>query len=192
MTDSIIARVDQMEWLEFQTQKLPFEDTYGYFDYVSRWPLFIHLISAALCMGFSAFFHLFSVYSTPVFKTLARLDYSGIVILIYGSTIPPITYVFACGSSLFYRDVSIVLMTVTCSATLVVTMMPQFATSEYRRVRGTIFVCLGLTAGCPAFILLVDFIPGEMVDYDPILYVIGGATYILGAIIYVIRIPERY
>ena len=28
-------------------------------NYISRWPLYVHLASACLCFGFSAVFHLF-------------------------------------------------------------------------------------------------------------------------------------
>lgn len=56
----------------------------------------MHLISAALCLGLSALFHLCYVYSENVGTLLAKLDYGGITILIYGSTMPAIEYIFAC------------------------------------------------------------------------------------------------
>lgn len=63
---------------------------------VPTWPLFAHLLSAILCCGFSAFFHLCSVYSKDWFSFMAKLDYSGIILLITGTSIPPAYYTFTC------------------------------------------------------------------------------------------------
>ena len=52
--------------------------------------------AAALCMGFSAIFHLFFVYSENACSWLARLDYAGIVVLIFGSAVPATNYLYAC------------------------------------------------------------------------------------------------
>jgi len=59
-------------------------------------PLFIHMVCAIICMGSSAVFHLFSAHSEIAHKTLARLDYAGISIMIAGSNTPPIYYSFYC------------------------------------------------------------------------------------------------
>ena len=86
-----------MEWLEIVKREKPIvEDVDQYLNYVSRWPLFINMASAAICMGFSALFHLFFVYSPNVSSFLARLDYAGITILIFGSAMPSTNYLYAC------------------------------------------------------------------------------------------------
>ena len=85
-----------MEWLEMIAAIKPIGDVESYLNYVSKWPLLVHMISAALCLGFSAIFHLFYVYSENASSFLAKLDYAGITILIFGSTIPAIEYVYAC------------------------------------------------------------------------------------------------
>lgn len=85
-----------MEWLEFISAIKPIDDIESYLNYVSKWPLFVHMISASLCLGFSAIFHLFFVYSEYASSFLAKLDYAGITILIFGSTVPSIEYVYAC------------------------------------------------------------------------------------------------
>ena len=87
----MIDNIDKMEWLEFHDIARPvIEDVDSYLNYVSRWPLFIHLISAAICLGLSAVFHLFFIYSPEACYLLAKLDYTGITILIFGSTVPAI------------------------------------------------------------------------------------------------------
>ena len=92
----MISRIDKMDWLDLTREK-PIEDVDQFMDYVSRWPLFAHMASACICMGLSAAYHLFFVYSPSICKWLAKLDYAGIAILIGGSSMPPINYLFACG-----------------------------------------------------------------------------------------------
>jgi len=64
--------------------------------YVPKWPLIVHILSALFCLGASAAFHLFQVLSVKTSNFLITLDYGGICILIMGSSIPFIQYVFAC------------------------------------------------------------------------------------------------
>ncbi len=85
-----------MDWLEFISLGKPVDDVDTYLNHVSRWPLFVHMISALLCLGMSATFHLYYVYSPKASVLLARLDYTGIVLLNGGTTIPLIHYTFAC------------------------------------------------------------------------------------------------
>jgi adiponectin receptor len=59
-------------------------------------PLYVHIGSAIFCLMCSSTFHLFHCYNEKLFNLLSRFDYSGIAILICGSTYPPIIYGFAC------------------------------------------------------------------------------------------------
>lgn len=79
-----------MDWLEVTKIGKPIEDVDEYLNYVSRWPLFIHMLSAVICLGLSTVFHLFFVYSPEACSWLAKLDYTGITILIFGSSVPSI------------------------------------------------------------------------------------------------------
>jgi len=91
-----------MAWLdvlESMRGETPIEDIDELLNYVSKWPLFVHLVSAAICLGLSAVFHLFFVYSPSACLTLSKLDYTGIIILIFGSVVPSIQYNFACGEA---------------------------------------------------------------------------------------------
>lgn len=57
---------------------------------VSRWPIFVFLISAFLCLSCSTAFHIFYVVNPKYNKIFLRLDYAGVVLLISGSTFPVI------------------------------------------------------------------------------------------------------
>jgi adiponectin receptor len=54
--------------------------------------LSVFLIAAQLQMAFSTIFHLFGCCSPSSHKMLARLDYTGISIMIVGSNYPPMYF----------------------------------------------------------------------------------------------------
>ena len=65
-------------------------------NFVPVWPLGINAFSACFCMGCSAIYHLFLVKSPEYNANLARLDYGGISVLIFGSCVPVLYYAMAC------------------------------------------------------------------------------------------------
>lgn len=99
-SSSILNSIDKMEWLDLHQLGGPITNVDEYMNYVSRWPLLAHVITACICLGFSTIFHLFFVYSQNACLWLAKLDYAGISLLILGSTLPGINYMFACGPAI--------------------------------------------------------------------------------------------
>ena len=63
---------------------------------LKRWPLFIMLSSAILCLLFSFLYHLLGIMNKTTNKILSRFDYGGISLLIAGSCYPPYYYFFHC------------------------------------------------------------------------------------------------
>jgi len=63
---------------------------------INRFPLFLHILGAVCCLGFSATFHHFKDMSKATSEKLSRLDYAGISMMIAGSNMPPIYYSFYC------------------------------------------------------------------------------------------------
>lgn len=63
---------------------------------VSRWPVFVMLISAVICLSCSTMFHLFYPMSGKAYQLFSRLDYAGVNILIIGSSFPPFYYGMYC------------------------------------------------------------------------------------------------
>lgn len=122
--------------------------------HVSRWPIFVFLISAILCLLFSAFFHLFYSMSKKACDKMICLDYAGISLLISGSTFPPLVYSFYCQPETY-----IVYSSVIGVACLVVFIMSLFETlhlPEYRKVKGIIYGSLGIFAGFPIIHLIIN------------------------------------
>ena len=69
--------------------------------------LFCFFLAAMICLSCSALFHLFSNHSQSVYKVFSRLDYSGIAILITGSSIPAYYYGFYCSDAAKYTHMTI-------------------------------------------------------------------------------------
>ena len=92
----------------------------------SVWPLTAHIFGACFCMGCSAIFHLFGELNKETATILARLDYSGISILIFGSTIPIANYGFACENTIAAKWGFLFVMGIGCLACFIVTLAPKF------------------------------------------------------------------
>ncbi|CAI7993039.1 Adiponectin receptor protein 2 [Geodia barretti] len=131
--------------------------------------LFCFFLAAMICLSFSALFHLFSNHSQSVYKIFSRLDYSGIAILITGSSIPAYYYGFYCSDA-----------------------AKSFAAHEYRPLRFTTFVAFGVYGVVPA----VHVIAEEGIEKQHVIdagkgLLVMACLYIVGAVLYVVRFPER-
>lgn len=167
-------------------------------------PLFIHMICAIICLGSSAFYHLFKDHSEMYHKTLVRMDYAGISIMIAGSNTSPLFYSFFCeelhGKFLMtviyyylgYRNLYLGLMYFFCFSAFVVFLVPRFDQPRYRVLRGTTFVICGLLSALPLF--HIEFFTDQkyLNDFLTFPWAFGGALYIFGAILYMMKIPERF
>ena len=152
-------------------------------------PLTMHIFSACFCLGCSALFHLFTHHDKQVATVMARLDYSGISILIFGSTIPVSYYGYACDNTDWGFWIYMITMGIACLACFIVTLLPKFDQPEYRKWRGIMFIILGL--GCSILFIGFAFYDYGIVHTNFWLWALGGYIYIQGAVIYVIRVPER-
>ena len=65
---------------------------------INKWPLFIMLLGAIICLSCSAVFHLFSAHSIELNDFHSRLDYAGISMLMLGSVFPFFYYNFYCNT----------------------------------------------------------------------------------------------
>ena len=103
------------------------------------------MFASSFCMGCSALFHLMHVKSEKLAIVLARLDYSGIAILILGSTIPVINYGFACDEVIYKRTIWTTSYTISSIFCFILTLVPDCEKSAYRTAKGIIFLALGLS-----------------------------------------------
>ena len=67
--------------------------------------------------------------------------------------------------------------------------MPRFDQEEYRKARGAMYIILGLS--CGLMFVMFAFFDEYLSEVKAWVFALGGYTYIQGAIIYMIRCPER-
>jgi adiponectin receptor len=159
---------------------------------ISRFPLYLHIMGAVCCLGFSATFHHFKDMSRETSEKLSRLDYAGISMLIAGSNMPPIYYSFYCQPYHFWRNFYMIGQWFLCTLVFASSFWSKFDQPRFRPLRGSLFVTLGV-AGVIPIVHIVSFIEAEYLPkFDYLLWAIGGVTYIVGAIIYMARVPERW
>ncbi|CDW79249.1 adiponectin receptor protein [Stylonychia lemnae] len=154
-------------------------------------PLFIFMASAIVCMGCSAFYHLFKDVSPLTKKLLQRMDYCGISLLIAGSNTPPIYYSFYCDEVHFWRNCYLGLMYGSCWAGFILLLVPKFDQNKYRKWRAASFVFAGLMSCVPA-VHAMNLDPKYVVDFNEWKWAIGGAIYIFGAGLYASKFPEKW
>ena len=70
---------------------------------------------------------------------------------------------------------------------------PDFGKPHKRRLRGFLFLTLGISAGIPIFHILLfsDSINGSIPNPNLLNWMFGGMCYIGGCLIYVSRLPEK-
>eukprot|EP00850_Spirogloea_muscicola_P010257 SM000059S18734 [mRNA] locus=s59:629989:632745:- [translate_table: standard] len=158
--------------------------------YLPKWPVYVFLGGAMACLLSSSLCHILHCHSQALSTLLWKLDYAGIAVMIATSFFPPVYYGFMC--EWWWRSFYLVAITALAGATVVLSLWPKFATPPYRPFRATIFVCLGLSGVIPCAHNVL-----HLWD-EPITYRMAaqeaamGAIYIIGAIVYSQRVPERW
>ncbi|TDZ22097.1 ADIPOR-like receptor [Colletotrichum orbiculare MAFF 240422] len=145
---------------------------------------------AVSCLGMSATYHAISNHSPAVAKWGNKLDYSGIVFLIVGSYVPAMYYGFFCHPHLMTVYLSIIaLLGLGCG---VVSWLEVFRTPEWRPFRAAMFVALGASGVVPVLHGLRVYGAAGLEDRMSLSWVaLHGLMYILGAVLYAARWPER-
>lgn len=168
---------------------LPMYDNYtGSWE---KWNLIQFAVACTICLLVSSTFHCFKSHSLSICKTCNQLDYFGIVILITFSLNSVILFAFY--NFAVTKWGFIALFTTLGAICTVLTLHPEFATPYYRPIRSTMFVLFGLSGLLPIFVGISLFGWNTTrlragVDW----LVLEGALYIGGAVLYAMRIPERF
>ena len=152
-----------------------------------QWPIVVLLGCGLFTFIMSTACHLFFCHSPATCSHMCKLDYLGIGFLISGSQVPFVYYGLFCrpGWVLFYlllNGTTVILVSIACFSELM--MRPAF-----RKVRALLFSFSGALAFFPfRDILMLDEAPSFLV---PDILLIGGA-YLVGALLFGSRIPERW
>jgi adiponectin receptor len=169
-------------WHDVRARDNTYADWLGYASY---------LAGAITVLTCSATFHALHCHSEKVSKSYNKLDYIGIVAMIVGSFLPMIHYGFHCHPHL---QLLYSIMIVSLGSAAAYTVLAQkFSSPAYRPIRTSVFIALGLSAIFPVTHILAMY-GHETVSRTMGLHylVAGGILYIVGACMYMARIPERF
>lgn len=109
------------------------------------WPLVLFLSTAVFCLGCSTLFHWFHPKNERLCKILNRLDLAGISLLIYGSSVCALYYIFYCYSATFWTY--FVILTVSAGVVFSISMMDWYYKNENKPLRTYVYIALGLLSG---------------------------------------------
>jgi len=120
---------------------------------------------------------------------MARLDYSGISLMIIGCFIPPLYYGFTCypGIGAFYITAFVTFGTIG----VVIGFIPTFNTPQYVYIRIGFYLFVGWSAVFPV-IHLIYLMGIEVVWMCGKWLLLMGVLYSIGAVCYATRTPERW
>ncbi|OAA55650.1 Hly-III-related protein [Cordyceps fumosorosea ARSEF 2679] len=150
-----------------------------------------YCVGVAVCFVFSTIFHTLWNHSHDVSRYCNKLDYLGILVLMWGAGIPTIYYGFMCNHNL--RLVYWTMSTSTALCCTIVTLTPRFVTPEFRKWRAGFYAGFGLSS--VIFVVHGLLLYGWKVQKSRMSLVWMGwmaTANLVGAAIYAARIPERW
>ncbi|XP_049384677.1 heptahelical transmembrane protein 4-like [Solanum stenotomum] len=157
---------------------------------ITRWPFYAFLGGAMLCLLASSTCHLLSCHSERLSYIMLRFDYAGIAALISTSFYPPVYYSFMCYP--FFCNLYLGFITLLGIGTILGSLLPVFQTPEYRVIRASLFFGMGLSGAVPILHKLVLFWHQPEAHHTTGYELLMGIFYGIGALIYAMRVPERW
>lgn len=147
--------------------------------------------ASLVCLGFSATYHTIQCHSFRVSKQFNKLDYVGIVIMIVGSFLPALHYGFYCHPH--FQLAYSVAISIMGTVAMYTVLAPRYATPKYRPYRTGVFLVLGLSAIIPVAHAISVYGYRTITETMGLRFLIlSGALYVVGALLYAARIPERF
>lgn len=150
----------------------------------------VFLCSAVFCLSASALYHTATCHSEKVSSSCHAFDYSGIVILTVGSFYPCLYYGFYCQK--YLRLLYLLSITIVGLGAAYIVLNPEYSKPTHRGARTSVFIGLGLSAVVPVSHLVLTHGSSHLfteMGFGWLL--VSGALYIMGALLYANRIPER-
>lgn len=148
-------------------------------------------LGAIVCLGLSFAFHTLHCHSEHVGRLFSKLDYCGIALLIMGSFVPWLYYGFYC--SFLSKVIYLTSVVILGAASIIVSLTKQFSAPNYRPLRAGVFMSFGLSGVVPA--MHYGYVEGwfsKVAQASLGWLLLMGVLYIIGGLIYALRVPERY
>ena len=165
-------------------------------SHVEFFPVLVFIVSAILCLGISAVFHLFYVMNPRICKILQKLDYAGISILNFGSAYSMYYYYFYCDQTLYAVYSSVIGFA--CLLCFAVSLSDWIDRPEARAFKGIMYAVLGFSNLIPVGHIIYlgmqdELAPGALPLSCCFTGVVAmAALYLVGVGAYISRFPERY
>ena len=151
----------------------------------------LYFWGVSVCFACSASCHIVWNHSPAVASFGNQLDYLGIVLLMWGASLPSIYYGFICDPALRYAHWFLTsLLALGC---VITTMHPRFCSPSFRAYRAVMYTGLGCTA--VLFVAHGLTVHGFAVQERRMALkwmLIMASFNLFGAAAYAIRAPERY
>ncbi|KAF2158543.1 hypothetical protein M409DRAFT_71587 [Zasmidium cellare ATCC 36951] len=151
----------------------------------------VYCYGVTTCFIFSAMFHTLWNHSDRYARLYNKLDYLGVLVLMWGAGIPTIFYGFLCDNAL--RSMYCMVTTSTAMFCTYLTLSPQFASPRFRRWRACFFAGYGLSS--MMFVMHGLLLYGWEIQKTRMSLSFAGWVAVfnlIGAAIYATRIPERW
>lgn len=165
-----------------------------YDNYLGVWEklnFYQFALGATICLSMSSGFHTFKAHSMAICSFGNKLDYFGIVVLITSSLISIILFAFY--DHPFYKYTFILIFMLMAMLCTNFTLNPSFSTPAYRPIRSTMFVLFGLSGLLPLAAGVHLYGIQIAIDRSSAGWLaLEGFSYIFGAVIYALRVPERW
>ena len=146
----------------------------------------IFISTVIICFSLSTLMHTYFPKSKLICENLARLDYSGIALLISGSYVPFVYYTFYC-----YRNLRILYFSILGGLILIA--IPILCNLKLKRlIRTGIYISLGLFGAMPILhkFIVMGTHKEEMFLTELFLIGIVVFLYIIGVALYNLHFPE--
>lgn len=148
----------------------------------------VYFASIICCLLFSSIYHTFTCHSRDVAQLCKRFDYCGISLLITGSFVSWTYYAFY--TDMTSRVIYLTIVSLIGAAIAVISLLEKFGSSEFRTCRAFTYLVFGVSAGLP--VIHYYFFSSDYVSISLTSMLSFGLYYIVGALIYAFRIPEKY
>ncbi|ODV84431.1 hypothetical protein CANARDRAFT_201316 [[Candida] arabinofermentans NRRL YB-2248] len=143
------------------------------------------------CLSCSATFHCVKCHSYKVASVGSQVDYVGIIALIVTSMVGIIHYSLIDDPKASLIFISMVL--VLGFSCLYMTLNPEFKEPHWRPFRAAMFISFGISSVFPILYGLKVYGVDQIFKRAGLVWVLGEAVgYISGAVLYAIRVPERF
>ncbi|KAF2480374.1 hemolysin-III related-domain-containing protein [Neohortaea acidophila] len=159
---------------------------------IDKTMFFVYFFGVAVCFACSSSFHVISNLNPRVSKIANRLDYCGIVILMWSASIASIHFAFVCHPTL--RSMHWFLVSASASGCIAFTLYPEFIGSRFRAYRTLMYSSLGLFG--LVFMLHGIYLDGFAIQRERLALrwmILMAALNFIGAAFYATTFPEcRY